>query len=242
MEKENGNKIKCNNPKKLKFILIIDLIILMLLAIWMTRNAFILNSIVENGEKIKNENVIYTKYVSSSKDETTIKEVYFDNGKGAVKTKIYNKNTLDILYKKVSYYDGEKRSEFIDNQGGNKSYVVDEENGMMLREELDTYTLSFENTWHFIKACLTARIRNVQCNGEDVYRISGVNPVIEKNSGELYWYIDKESGLIIRIYGRDNRMNQYAKVYDMVEDFTVEINSFRFKDLVPPDVNEYMKK
>jgi hypothetical protein len=37
-------------------------------------------------------------------------------------------------------------------------------------------------------------------------------------------------------------MNQYAKVYDMVEDFTVEINSFRFKDLVPPDVNEYMKK
>lgn len=230
--------------KFFKYLLIINVIILVLFLIHFVRNIIILNDLTEKGSVYNYSNNFYAKYVSvSQNDYEVIERYYLPNKEMYVFTSV-DKNLKDEISRQIIYCDGEKRIDLIEVPGENKKYMQ-EENPKQLSYDGFIYrkNLNFENTWHLVKAAAASRIKSVVCNENECYKISGKCVGLENNEGEAYWYIDKETGLFIREYGRNSTVQKDVEkdVYNMFEEYTYEFGEVKEEDFILPDLSEYEK-
>ena len=241
MEKDNKS---LNVFKFFKYLLMINIIILVLFLVHFVRNIVILNDLTEKGSIYNYSNNFYAKYVSvSQNDYEVIERYYLPNKEMYVFTSV-DKNLKDEISKHTIYYDGEKRIDLIEVPGENKKYML-EENPEHLSYDGFIYrkNLNFENKWHLIKAAAASRIKSVVCNEIECYKISGKCVGLEHNEGELYWYIDKETGLFMREYGRNSTAKKDVEkdVYNMFEEYTYEFGNVKEDDFILPDLSGYEK-
>ena len=241
MEKDNKS---LNVFKFFKYLLMINIIILVLFLVHFVRNIIILNDLTEKGSIYNYSNNFYAKYVSVSQNDYEVIEKYYLSDKEMYIFTSVDKNLKDEISKHTIYYDGEKRIDLIEVPGENKKYML-EENPEHLSYDGFIYrkNLNFENTWHLIKAAAASRIKSVVCNEIECYKISGKCVGLEHNEGELYWYIDKETGLFMREYGRNSTVQKDVEkdVYNMFEEYTYEFGNVKEDDFVLPDLSGYEK-
>ena len=241
MEKDNKS---LNVFKFFKYLLMINIIILVLFLVHFVRNIVILNDLTEKGSIYNYSNNFYAKYVSVSQNDYEVIEKYYLSDKEMYIFTSVDKNLKDEISKHTIYYDGEKRIDLIEVPGENKKYML-EENPEHLSYDGFIYrkNLNFENTWHLIKAAAASRIKSVVCNEIECYKISGKCVGLEHNEGELYWYIDKETGLFMREYGRNSTVQKDVEkdVYNMFEEYTYEFGNVKEDDFVLPDLSGYEK-
>ena len=241
MEKDNKS---LNVFKFFKYLLMINIIILVLFLVHFVRNIIILNDLTEKGSIYNYSNNFYAKYVSVSQNDYEVIERYYLSNKEMYVFTSVDKNLKDEISKHTIYYDGEKRIDLIEVPGENKKYML-EENPEHLSYDGFIYrkNLNFENTWHLIKAAAASRIKSVVCNEIECYKISGKCVGLEHNEGELYWYIDKETGLFMREYGRNSTVKKDVEkdVYNMFEEYTYEFGNVKEDDFILPDLSGYEK-
>ena len=241
MEKDNKS---LNVFKFFKYLLMINIIILVLFLVHFVRNIVILNDLTEKGSIYNYSNNFYAKYVSVSQNDYEVIEKYYLSDKEMYIFTSVDKNLKDEISKHTIYYDGEKRIDLIEVPSENKKYML-EENPERLSYDGFIYrkNLNFENTWHLIKAAAASRIKSVVCNEIECYKISGKCVGLEHNEGELYWYIDKETGLFMREYGRNSTVQKDVEkdVYNMFEEYTYEFGNVKEDDFILPDLSGYEK-
>ena len=241
MEKDNKS---LNVFKFFKYLLMINIIILVLFLVHFVRNIVILNDLTEKGSIYNYSNNFYAKYVSVSQNDYEVIEKYYLSDKEMYIFTSVDKNLKDEISKHTIYYDGEKRIDLIEVPSENKKYML-EENPERLSYDGFIYrkNLNFENKWHLIKAAAASRIKSVVCNEIECYKISGKCVGLEHNEGELYWYIDKETGLFMREYGRNSTVQKDVEkdVYNMFEEYTYEFGNVKEDDFVLPDLSGYEK-
>lgn len=99
--------------------------------------------------------------------------------------------------------------------------------------------LETESVWEFIYGLVfNSRVSSVKCNDKDCYKIDNF-----KVSGMLYpeygmcLYIDKETGLIVRV--EEGVPDNNGKAYTQVSDYKYEFNTVIDEDLKEPDISEY---
>ena len=241
-----GNKEKSNTKifNFFKWILVINVCIILVFLLLLMRNFIILNELAEKGKISSIEENLYTKRILINKDQIWRTEKYFLDNKALIKNVCIEIDSGNVIYNMISYYEGEKQIDYFVSDDDEKVYTISNTKGVDKLFEDVTYrkVLSFENLWHLIKSCAAARIKNVKCNGIDCYKISGKCLGLENNEGELYWYIDKETGLFVREYGRNSVKNDIENgtdIYNMLEDYTYEFGCVTEENFVIPNVEEY---
>jgi len=94
---------------------------------------------------------------------------------------------------------------------------------------------------YFISFCLFGNIKSVQCNGIECYKIQEFS----FDSSEKYIYIDKSTGLPVRIYGNwhayKTNSDEFFE-YNLLQDFYYSFDTVKTEDLTPPDITEYIIK
>ena len=91
---------------------------------------------------------------------------------------------------------------------------------------------------YFIKNSILASIRSVKCNGVDCYYISNFqNNIIPNGQGDYGIYLDKKTGLPIRILG--GTIGNSTEINDTIIDYYYEFNTVKDEDVQEPDIAKY---
>lgn len=227
-----------------KWMLIINIIIIVLFIIWTMRNFIILNELSEKG-KIRNiDDNVYTKRTLVNESQVWKTEKFLLGDKALLKNICIDIDSGNVILNSISYFEGNKKTDYFITGDNEKIYTTSSTKGVEDVFEDATYrkVLSFENLWHLIKSSAAARIKSVKCNGIECYKISGKCLGLENNDGEVYWYIDKETGLFVREYGRNsvnNDLETGQSIYNMLEDYVYEYGSVIEDDFTIQNVEEY---
>ena len=160
-------------------------------------------------ENYKKDNKYLGKYERLSHDEKMILSEYYNNGMINSYLDIQNyKENLNI-----------KKAEL--NRSGEPTSTFSIRNIIP--------PIKTDNLFQFITTALFSNITTEEYNEKSCYRIV---------SGGYVIYIDKETGLTIRVIG-DCIINKDNKIFKIVLDYEYEINTVTDDEFIEPDISEY---
>lgn len=247
IEKENQNlkkevKYAKKYNRKIKILLfIIFFILLTIFSLTFVRNAIIINSLSKKAKQYENCDNYHMTWSTYSKDETTIFEVFYKNGKYL--EKIYNFNyeenslyNYDLSNKVMFYYGGDnKLVTYNENQ---KIIIYDEidednfqKNSPLPPASMTHITMYTENPIQFILSCFTNQISLEKCNGIRCYRLKRYFD----DTGALY--VDKNTGISVRGESGVISNNNYR---DTFSDVSYELNTVNDEDVKMPSTEGYI--
>lgn len=239
LQKEVKYAKKYNRKLKLLFFIIISLLIIIFSATFL-RNAIIIKDLSNKAGNYTNEDNFHIIWSTYSKEEITILDIYYKEGKYLEKMYSFNYDFFntkeDIISEATFYYDGksDKRLAFFEkekilsyeNVTGNeflKSPTIKPEN-------MTQITLFEENPIDFIKACFTNQISKEKANNINCYRFNNIS----NNLSALY--IDTTTGLTIRSQAGIEYQENYS---DTFSDIIYEFDTVTDEDFNIPNINEY---
>jgi len=157
------------------------------------------------------------------------------------KANIYHKDGKYLI--SVEFINGKDVRKIISTKEGNNYITSNDEKiailgGMPLGTADKVYNyLETENIGEFIANLFTLNISSVKCNNKDCYKIDNFkSPDILYPEQGLCVYIDKETGLLVRV----ERGDQFgSEIFTTVIDYSYEFNKVTDTDLKEPDINEY---
>lgn len=230
---KRNEKIGKQKKKIWKIILGLFLILILIFLLHTIRNLIIISNLQSKVEQYINStnfhNTIYTY-----QGDTHIKtETYYLNGKQAVKIiRILNgeKTTIQIYSK-----DGEQKENMYIETADSKIAKINITGSIyfMVSNALET-----ENLKELLIASITSSISSKQCNGKDCYLIKGA---MLSNSlvGENWKYIDKQTGLQVRVNSGTSTNTNTGTTINEIQDFSFEFGTVTENDFIEPDINQY---
>lgn len=226
---QNGKEVKYIKKfsNKMKILKIILLIILLIFVFKVGRNMIIIGSL---NNKISNYTVstnYYVKLYHYSGENWFIEEWYKKDEKYAIKVRIFNENATVVSGTMEDYYNGQTVNSY--NETSKKVAFLNKSDDVVpptIPNKIKIY-----NSFYHIFISAISSITSEECNGKDCYQIVGLNRAI--------YYIDKETGLVVRSIGEITVGNDKGEQVDRVTDFRYEFDVVTDDDFIEPDISEY---
>ena len=222
-----------NKKKIIKICLIVLALILVLALVYMIRNYIIAKNIIEkNVAKALQSESIHTKTIIKEGDN--VREI-FDNYKKDDKEltiNVMHSEGNDIETTIATYVHGTNKNTYYDNKSGKFIQQETVESVPEITEEQLYADLENENNLTTFLSSAFTTFKVVEYNGKDCYLIEKSNlPIFkdfESGNDKNEIYVDKESGLIIKVVN-DDITTEYEYEFDNVNDDI----------FVEPDINQY---
>lgn len=240
---EKKDKIKYINFAKkynIKFntLKIILAIIITIFIILFFRKAIIIKKLNENAKKYENISNYYSIYYEYDLKDIKIFESYNKDGNYLRTCKTIDRKSGDTLNTLTECKKDNVINLFIDTPE-EKKVILDNTSNAIMPIEVKKYYLDFDNMWYFIKTCIFSNVKKVECNGVECYRFVNLyNTQVADLKYDNYVYINATTGLPIR--ATDGVVTSNAGTYNCITEFYYEFNSVTDKDLVGPNVEEYV--
>ena len=230
MNINSSTKVEINFLKKYrKHLKVLNMIILsiVLLVIGLTVNTIRKVTIIKDMQnkilEYSNSDNYYIKAIKHGNNEETIIETY---KKDNVILQKITRNSKEGESSLINYSNNKKINTYIDS-GTSKIAVVNVENSITeTNVENWVYT---QNEKECIMAAFMSSIKREKVDGKYVYRIKNFYPAQKfiTDFDNFYFYIDKETGLMIK--NSENDGTNYEYQFNVVTD----------KDLIEPNIEEY---
>ena len=231
--KENKKDgVAYNKTKKIVPITIILTIVLSILLIFMiltTRKILIISKLKNLAEDYTQINNIHAKIYNYSGHLTT-DEIFVKNDKYL---KIHNIYTDNSLTKMILYNNADSTNIYVDN-GEKKIARLNSDESVEF--EVYNYFVN-ESVNDFLMLSIFSDITEEYCNGKDCYKITNIPQFMDSKSNDETVYIEKDTGLIVRII-KENNLNSNFDI-DYVTDFFYEFNTVTDEQMVEPDIEGY---
>lgn len=227
--------------KKMKILKMIIIGILLIILLSLARKMIILVNLNNKSDNYTSSTNYYMKelHYGGASEAIDIYQTYVKDNKYIVKAKMVSDFSK---VKSANYYNGERLNRYVEveyaeenekNQSTKTAYLNDSEN-ILFPTILNEIDFKYSIKLHGV-SLLFSTITSEWCNQKDCYRVSV--PSLNGGSSTIY-YVDKETGLIIRIIaGRS--VDVEGKRYDSVTDFQYKFDSVTDEDFIEPDINEY---
>lgn len=217
---------------KLKILKIIILIIIAILLICIGRKSIIMSNLSKKYEENSNAKNYHIKTYIYSGTNSQVVDTYCKDGKTlTILTSLNNENFSKI----IEYSDNDKTNTYMESSNEKIAFLNSETKLKLFSNSNSIY----ENVKrYFVKNSILASIRSVKCNGIDCYYISNFqNNIIPNGDGDYGIYLDKKTGLPIRVLG--GTVGSSAETNDTVIDYYYEFNTVKDEDIQEPDITEY---
>lgn len=218
-----------NKMKILKGIL---LAILLIFILSIGRKMLIIVSLNNKIGNYTNSMNYYMKAFHYSGDNLIVSEQYKKDDKYIKRVKFLSETKNKGIY--IDYYNGETVNTYSETElgEGNVSRKLVKANSVdnIIQPNIPN-TIEMYHAGQFIVTSLISSITSKECNGKDCYQV--VNNV----TGTIY-YIDKETGLTIRIIGEHTVSHGNNQLYDVVTDFQYKFDVVTDDDFIEPDISE----
>lgn len=193
-------------------------IVLLLIGVVITFAKYNVFSKLEKVAKETQNSNNYSMELHSLQDnDITITKAYYKDGKFLTTLQFYSKESEGIR-KVTSYYDGNEPVAIIE-AGGTKTAIVNSENVVGLRPQINSYAMYETGFWTKIAMTLDTRISEEKTNGIDCY-------LLETSGGWKRWFA-KDTGLLVReING------------GFVTDYHYGFNTVTDNDIAKPDISD----
>jgi hypothetical protein len=223
------------------------IIALVVFAMDLLRKHLVIQDIIDKNSEYANSSNYYIKIRSYYGDYYTIEEDYVKDEKILQKFSNFNG---EIVQTCDQYTENGKVRNYI-NSGDEKIFDITESSSDFSKSEsimeyvLTSSIFKKESKLDYIKMLMKLDISTENCNGKECYKISDVGSNggsidVDKTYLGYTEYVDKETGLLVRLY--DNMI--YEDDYEeekttSVEDYSYEFDSVTDEDFIEPDISEY---
>lgn len=231
-----ANKKEINYMKKfntkLKMLKIIILIIIAIALIIIGRKAIIMANLSKKYEENSNAKNYHIKTYIYNGTNSQVVDTYCKDGKTlTILTSLNNESFSKI----IEYSDNDKTNTYMESSNEKIAFLNSETKLKLFSNSNSIY----ENIkQYFIKNSILASIRSVKCNGIDCYYISNFqNNIIPNGDGDYGIYLDKKTGLPIRVLG--GTVGSSVETNDTIIDYYYEFNTVKDEDIQEPDIAEY---
>ena len=217
-----------NRMKLLRTILLVILLTFLLMT---SRNAFIILTLNNKISKYSGETNYYIKSFNYSGDSMVIIENYKKDEKYVNKVQFLSEGYNRAIY--TEYYNGKTINSY--NEIEDKRIAILNKNENINLQDIPN-TIKIDNLIQFIAMSIFSSITSVECNGKQCYQI--VEPWFNSKSETIY-YIEKESGLTVRVIGAGKEKNDNSNKYDIVTDYQYKFNVVTDENFIEPNISEY---
>ena len=207
--------------KVLKIMGIIIAILILFVLIHTVRNYIIITKLQDKIQPYSNSNNYYIKSVATEEDKTRITMEYYKKDNKQV---VFLERNLNGEVSKISIYNnGQRTDTFTD---GKDVKVAQLNSGTVISINIYNH-LETDNNWQTFLGSIFARIKSINLNGKECYRIKGfLSSTSLTDEGGVY--IEKDTGLFIKtVEERATTEREYK--FDSVED-TI---------FTEPDISQY---
>lgn len=232
MEKKEEKNIEKNNKKIiLKCIGIIILAIILIFIIATARKTIIINNIENKIKKYEKMDNYYIRTRTYDGDSLSISEYY--NKGNVTKSETISLNENSGKNKMIRTYNGKESNTYMESD--ESKVAILNTNSSIIKEGIDN-CIETNNIIETIKLALTSKITTEYCNGKLCYRIQ-ISYEPYQNSEDLILYIEKETGLLIRMHN-GTRIYEDEKISG-IYDYTYKFNTVTDEDVKEPNIEEY---
>ena len=211
---------------KMKILKIILLIILIIFGIHIGRNMIIISGLNNKANNYVSSSNYHKKTTNFNGDNLMIIDTYYKDGK----TVTFLRRVTEKEINKISVYQSGDITNTYFETGDDKKAQLNQKDAFLV-SNIFNY-LESNNIFEILIRSVTTNIKTVNCNGKDCYLMTDYFSSDLLTSRNDSAYIDKETGLIIR-------MTMSGDSKDTVTDYTYEFDTVADDIFVEPDINEY---
>lgn len=211
---------------KMKILKIILLIILIIFGIHIGRNMIIISSLNNKANNYVSSSNYHKKTTNFNGDNLMIIDTYYKDGK----TVTFLRRVTEKEINKISVYQSGDITNTYFETGDDKKAQLNQKDAFLV-SNIFNY-LESNNIFEILIRSVTTNIKTVNCNGKDCYLMTDYFSSDLLTSRNDSAYIDKETGLIIR-------MTMSGDSKDTVTDYTYEFDTVTDDIFIEPDINEY---
>lgn len=223
--------------KRMKFLKAIIFLIIIIFFLIIARRMFILYSLQNKVSKYENLDNFYTRVYYYNDDIISIHHAYRKGNK--IKEKVETINPDGTSY--MTLYG--KTDSNISNMYIETNNVKLADLGVVDRIYVNVpigYS-KIDNFWYMFLIALSSNITTEKCNGIECYKIDSSASV---NQGEFTRYkqtkyIDKETGLPVRLIDTENIDLSTDKEVGQIHDYKYEFGTVTDEEFKEPDITEY---
>ena len=211
---------------KMKILKIILLIILIIFGIHIGRNMIILSSLNNKANNYVSSSNYHKKTTNFNGDNLMIIDTYYKDGK----TVTFLRRVTEKEINKISVYQSGDITNTYFETGDDKKAQLNQKDAFLV-SNIFNY-LESNNIFEILIRSVTTNIKTVNCNGKDCYLMTDYFSSDLLTSRNDSAYIDKETGLIIR-------MTMSGDSKDTVTDYAYEFDTVTDDIFIEPDISEY---
>ena len=226
--------------KKLKILKIVLIGILAIFLLTYIRKMVILISLNNKISSYRTSVNYYIKSVNYCGDSLITIENYKKDDKYIMRLKDVSETNKIIT---TDYFNGETLNSYTELNINEEGQEAISRKGATLNKINDWFTPVFPNYIEidhpitFLGMPLLSSITSEECNGKDCYRIV-VYSSLNSTSASIY-YIEKDTGLVIRIVGSSAILEGEEPPHDIVTDIQYKFDVVNDDDFSEPDISEY---
>lgn len=227
--------------KKIRILKVIIICIILIMLLSLARKMIIFANINKIADNYTSSTNFYMKEINygGATEDINIYETYVKDNKYLVRAKMKSEFSK---VKGENYYNGEKLNRYVETE-----YVEEDEKHQSSKKAYLNYygevpfpiiwnELDFKNSIQIHGIALVfSNITSEICNQKECYRVS--IPSLKGGSSTIY-YVDKETGLTIRIIG-GRSIDVDGKRYDSVADFKYSFDCVTDEVFIEPDISKY---
>lgn len=212
---------------KMKILRTILLVILLIFIFSVGRKMIIIANLNNKISNYTSSTNFHVKLYHYSGENWFIEEWYKKDEKYARKIRFFNENASIVAGTMEDYYNGKTVNSY--NETSKKVAFLNKSDDIVpptIANKLKIY-----NPFYHIFISAISSITSEECNGKECYQIVGLD-------GAIY-YIDKETGIVVRTIGEITIGNDKGEKVDRVTDFRYEFDVVTEEDFIEPDISEY---
>ena len=200
--------------------------ILIIFGIHIGRNMIIISSLNNKANNYVSSSNYHKKTTNFNGDNLMIIDTYYKDGK----TVTFLRRVTEKEINKISVYQSGDITNTYFETGDDKKAQLNQKDAFLV-SNIFNY-LESNNIFEILIRSVTTNIKTVNCNGKDCYLMTDYFSSDLLTSRNDSAYIDKETGLIIR-------MTMSGDSKDTVTDYTYEFDTVTDDIFIEPDINEY---
>ena len=241
--------------RKLRIFKFIVFAIILIFLVDLGRKMIIINSLQNKISQYENLDEYYLKTYYIEENFTSISEAYKKGEK--YKLLSYYTTSMGLTNKYEVYGNGEKLNTYNTvhylNEGKEiKRAVLDGHyQASSLGEIIETWKFKTNSLYELILMALTSNVSLDKCNGKECYKIdklivmgnSAVPEIFYQDKYKIVYYIEKETGLILRKIDRSENEIEYVvkqdKERDRIIDYDYNFENIADEVFEDSNINEY---
>jgi uncharacterized protein YxeA len=225
---------------KVKIVLIaIVAIIVMFIAI-IIRNMVILNSLNNKNREyanIQNDNMKLIESSTSESYKSRNLELYKKDGISKYIIKTEREDGTIVTDIELTYHD--ERRNYTDKGGIKILNIYSEDSSNVEVDNVFNYAGS-DNFVEKLKNSIVTKITSEICEGKDCYKLEGKlnsNFIYDENTQKEYVYIDKETGLTVKVV--DIKVDENGEKREYSASYSYDFGNVTDEDMEEPDSTGY---